>query len=239
MPGCSWNFFSEPFCEMHSVVTVKTVVNFNDANIFCTTRNKIRSRQFVMTNEPLTKNPKVSLKQKKWKITAMLVNVTKKVFLKKNMMLVNQPSKSAITKDVRKKRGIERQQCLWMRWSEIFLKDKTWCLWSNHANQQATNEGSQKVYKKKGWKGTQLVNVMINIFLKDKTWRSWSPARDRWWAHSTTHWQSRLSHSRKYQSSPSAYCGSCKKNKAVTARPDSYGFRCATLVASKTINVSG
>ena len=25
MPGCSWNFFSEPFCEMHSVVTVKTV----------------------------------------------------------------------------------------------------------------------------------------------------------------------------------------------------------------------
>ena len=44
MSGCSWNFFSEPFCEMHSVVTVKTVVNFNDANIFCTTRNKIRCR---------------------------------------------------------------------------------------------------------------------------------------------------------------------------------------------------
>ena len=40
MPSCSWNFFSEPFCEMHSVVTVKTVVTFNDANIFCTTRNK-------------------------------------------------------------------------------------------------------------------------------------------------------------------------------------------------------
>ena len=29
MSGCSWNFFSEPFCEMHSVVTVKTVVNLN------------------------------------------------------------------------------------------------------------------------------------------------------------------------------------------------------------------
>ena len=31
MPGCSWNFFSEPFCEMHSVVTVKTVVHFTHA----------------------------------------------------------------------------------------------------------------------------------------------------------------------------------------------------------------
>ena len=80
---------------------------------------------------------------------------------------------------------------------------------------------------------------MIKKFLKDKTWRSWSPARDRWWAHSTTHWQSRLSHSGKYRTSPSALCGSCKKNKAVTARPDSYEFRCTTLVASKTINVSG
>ena len=48
MSGCSWNFFSELFCEMHSVVTVKTVINFNDANICCTTRSKIRCRQFVM-----------------------------------------------------------------------------------------------------------------------------------------------------------------------------------------------
>ena len=28
MSCCSWNFFSKPFCEMHSVVTVKTVVHF-------------------------------------------------------------------------------------------------------------------------------------------------------------------------------------------------------------------
>ena len=34
-------------------------------------------------------------------------------------------------------------------------------------------------------------------------------------------------------------CGSCKKNKAATARQESYEFRCTTLVASKTINVSG
>ena len=53
MSGCSWNFFSEPLCEMHSVVTVKTVVNFNDANIFCTTRNKIRCRQFVMRSRTI------------------------------------------------------------------------------------------------------------------------------------------------------------------------------------------
>ena len=34
MSGCSWNFLLEPFCEMYSVVTVKTVVNLIDANIF-------------------------------------------------------------------------------------------------------------------------------------------------------------------------------------------------------------
>ena len=41
------------FCEMHSVVTVKTVVHFNHANIFCTTRNKIRCRQFVMRSQTI------------------------------------------------------------------------------------------------------------------------------------------------------------------------------------------
>ena len=53
MPGCSWNFFSELFCEMYSVVTVKTVVNFNDANNFRTTMNKIRCRQFVMRSRTI------------------------------------------------------------------------------------------------------------------------------------------------------------------------------------------
>ena len=38
---------------MHSVVTVKTGVNFNDANILCTTRNKIRCRQFVMRSKTI------------------------------------------------------------------------------------------------------------------------------------------------------------------------------------------
>ena len=54
MSGCSWNFSSEP-CSgfVHSVVTVKTVVHFNHANIFCTSRNKIRCRQFVMRSRTI------------------------------------------------------------------------------------------------------------------------------------------------------------------------------------------
>ena len=66
MPGCSWNFFSELFCEMHAVVTVKTVVNFNDANIFCTICNKEQSKVPTVCHDhkPFTKKPKVSLKQK-------------------------------------------------------------------------------------------------------------------------------------------------------------------------------
>ena len=40
---------------------------------------------------------------KKWKITAMLVNVTKRVFQKENVKPVKQPSESANTKEVRKK----------------------------------------------------------------------------------------------------------------------------------------
>ena len=51
MSGCSWNFFSEPFCEIHSTGIVKTVVNFTD--IFCTTRNQIRCRQFVMRSRTI------------------------------------------------------------------------------------------------------------------------------------------------------------------------------------------
>ena len=50
----------------------------------------------------------------------------------------------------------------------FFLKDKTWCLWSNHANQQATHEGSQKAKKTKSWKVTLLANVMIKFFWKTK-----------------------------------------------------------------------
>ena len=43
----------------------------------------------------------------------MLVNVTKKLFfsVKENMMLVNQPSESERTKEVRK-RGIEKEHSL-------------------------------------------------------------------------------------------------------------------------------
>ena len=111
MSGCSWNFFSEPFCEMHSVVTVKTVVNFNHANIFCTTRNKIRCRQFVMRSRTIyQKKPKVSLKQKV-KENSNARECDEKSFLTENMMLVNQPFESANTKKL-EKRGIEREQCL-------------------------------------------------------------------------------------------------------------------------------
>ena len=88
---------------------------------------------------------------------------------------------------------------------------------------------------------TLLVNVMIKKkCFKDKTWRSWSPADDRWWTHSTTHWQSRSSHSGKYQSSPSALCGSCKKNKAATARPDTatnFGAQLCGIQDNKCVRV--
>ena len=100
--SCCWNFFSEPFCEMHSVVTVKTVVHFNHANIFCTTRYKIRCRQFVMRSRTIYQKPKVSLKQKV-KDNSNARECDEKSFLKENVMLVNQPSESANTKEVRKK----------------------------------------------------------------------------------------------------------------------------------------
>ena len=168
----------------------------------------------------------MSLK-KKGKDNSNARECDEKSFLKENVTLMNQPSESANLWRKKKKRGIEREQWLRMRWLEFFFY-KTWCLWSIHVNQQATDEGREKVLKK-SWIVTLLVNVMIKKILKDKTWRYWSPARDRRWTHSTTHWQSRSSHSGKYQSSPSALCGSCKKNKAATARPDSYEFRRTTL----------
>ena len=85
---------------------------------------------------------------------------------RKSFLKINHPNQQ--TRKKLEKRGIEREQCLWMRWLEFFfLKDKTWCLWSNHANQQATDEGSQKV-KKKSWKVTLLVNVMIKLFWNTK-----------------------------------------------------------------------
>ena len=162
---------------------------------------KIKCRQFVMRSRTIYQKNRRCRWHKKVKDYSNARECDEKSFLKEHMMLVNQPSESANTKEVRKKGGIEREQCLWMRWSEFFfLKDKTWCLWSNHANQQGTDEGRQKVKKKKkkkSWMVTLLVNVMMKIFLKDKTWRSWSPARDCWWTHSTTHWQSRSSHSGK------------------------------------------
>ena len=82
MSGCCWNFFSDAFCKMYSVVTVKTVVNFNHANIFCTTTYKEENKVLTVCHEITNHLPKNRRCRwnKKWKITAMLVNVTKKVF---------------------------------------------------------------------------------------------------------------------------------------------------------------
>ena len=117
MSGCSWNFFSEPFCEMHSVATMKTVVHFSHANIYCTTRNKIRCRQFVMKSRTIYRKTEGVAETKKVKDTSNsnARECDEKSFLKENMTLVNQPSESANTKEVRKKRGTEGEQCLWMR----------------------------------------------------------------------------------------------------------------------------
>ena len=57
MSGYSWHFFSEPFCEMHSVATVKTVLHFNHA-MFCTTRNNIRCLQLAMRSRTIYQNTK-------------------------------------------------------------------------------------------------------------------------------------------------------------------------------------
>ena len=92
---------------MHSVVTVKTVVNFNDANIFCTTRNKIRCRQFVMRSRTIYQKTEGVADTKKVKDNGNARECDEKSFLKENMMLVNQPSESANTKEVRKKGGLK------------------------------------------------------------------------------------------------------------------------------------
>ena len=46
------------FNRRRPVVTVKTVVNFNDANLFRTTRNKIRCRQFAMRSRTIYQKKK-------------------------------------------------------------------------------------------------------------------------------------------------------------------------------------
>ena len=93
------------------MVTVKTVVNFNDAIIFCTTRNKIRYQQFVMRSRTIYQKTKGVAETKKVKDNSNARECDEKSFLKENMMLVNQPSESANRKEVKKKRGIEREQC--------------------------------------------------------------------------------------------------------------------------------
>ena len=82
MSSCSWKFFSEPFCEQ-SVVAVKTVVNFNDANIFCTTRNKVRCRQFVMRSRTIYQNTEGVAENKKVKDNSNARECDEKSFLKK------------------------------------------------------------------------------------------------------------------------------------------------------------
>ena len=125
MSGCSCNFFSEPFCEMHPVVTVKTVVNFNDANTFCTTRNKIRCWQFVMRSWTinLPKNRRCRW-NKKVKDNSTARECDEKSLLKENMMLVNQPSESANQREVRKK-GDWKRTMLVNAMIRIFLFWKT------------------------------------------------------------------------------------------------------------------
>ena len=92
---------------MHSVVTVKTVVHFNHANVFCTTRNKIRCRQFVMRSRTIYQKTEGVPDTKKVKDNSNARECDEKSFLKEHMMLVNQPSESANTKEVRKKGGLK------------------------------------------------------------------------------------------------------------------------------------
>ena len=140
--------FSEPFCEMHSVVTVKTVVHFNHANIFCTTRNKIRCRQFVMRSRTIYQKTEGIAETESERYQQC--SCDEKSFLKENVMLVNQPSESANTREVWKK-GDWKRTILVNAMIRIFFcfEKQNMMLVSNHANQQATDEGRQKVKKKK------------------------------------------------------------------------------------------
>ena len=164
MSGCSWNFSSQPFCEMHSVVTVKTVVNFNDANIFCTTRNKIRGRQFVMRSRTIYQKNRRCHWNKKVKDDSNARECDEKVFKKKTWCSwINHPNQQTRKKLERK--GIEREQCLWMWWLEYFIwKTKhNACEATMRINKQQMKEVRKKK-KKKSWKVTLLVNAMINFF---------------------------------------------------------------------------
>ena len=65
-----------------------------------------------MRSRTIFQKPKVSLKQKKVKDNDNARECDEKSFLKENMMLVNQPSESANTKEVRKKGGLkENNDC--------------------------------------------------------------------------------------------------------------------------------
>ena len=84
---------------MHSVVTVKAVVNFNDANIFCTTRNNIRCRQVVMRARTVYQKTEGVAETKKVKDNSNARECDEKGFIKEKMMPVDQPSESANTKN--------------------------------------------------------------------------------------------------------------------------------------------
>ena len=82
-------------CFFFSVVTVKTVVHFNHANIFCTTRNKIRCRQFVMRSRTIYQKTEGVAEKKKVKDNSNARECDEKSFLKENVTRMNQPSESA------------------------------------------------------------------------------------------------------------------------------------------------
>ena len=66
---------------------------------------KIRCRQFVMRSRTIYQKTEGVADTKKVKDYSNARECDEKSFLKEHMMLVNQPSESANTKEVRKKKG--------------------------------------------------------------------------------------------------------------------------------------
>ena len=152
LSGCSWNFFSEPLCEMHSVVTVKTVVHFNHANIFCT-RNKIRCWQFVMRSRTIYQKNRRCRWNKKMKDDSNARECDEKTFLKENMMLVNQPSESANTKEVRKKGDWKRTMLVNAMIRIIFFFERQNMMLVKQPCESTSNGWRKSESKKKKLKG--------------------------------------------------------------------------------------
>ena len=87
---------------------------------------KIRCRQFVMRSRTIYQKNRRCRCHKKVKDYRNARECDEKSFLKEHMMLVNQPSESANTKEVRKKGGLkENNACECDDQNFFFLKDKT------------------------------------------------------------------------------------------------------------------